>query len=309
MWKVDPMSLRLFVAVCEQGSIAQAAQREAMSAAAISKRIADIEKDIGTPLLSRSQRGVTPTAAGQVLLRSARSLISQINKLQCELSEYASGIQGHVRLLANVSAISEFVPEELTAFFKKYERIRVDLEERVSPEIAQGVADGAADLGICRDFVPTEGLQVIPYRTDHFAVVVHDTHPLAGRACLRFDETLHYDQIGLSPNASINVLMTRIAAEKGVELRYRTHITTFDAACRFVQAGLAVAVLPIEVACRYTTSYGLKAIPLEDAWATRRFIICCRQSDSLSIPAQRLLDHLIERMPATPAARPAHTKK
>ena len=139
--------------------------------------------------------------------------------------------------------------------------------------------------------------------------MVHDTHPLAGRDCLRFDETLHYDQIGLSPNASINVLMTRVAAEQGVELRYRTHITTFDAACRFVQAGLAVAVLPIEVACRYTATYGLKAIPLEDAWATRRFIICCRCFSFTSSPAGdcfaiRVREARGARRPYLRAARP-----
>jgi len=300
VWKVDPTSLYLFIAVCEEGSIAQAAEREIMSSAAISKRIADIEKSIGTSLLSRSQKGVVPTAAGLVLLRHARNLIGNMNKLHSELSEYACGVKGHVRLLANVSSITEFVPEELTSFFKKYEHIRVDLEERISPEVARGVMDGSADIGICRDFISTGELLTIPYRKDHFALVVHDTHPLAGRSSLLFEESIHYDQIGFSPNAAINVLMSRIAAEKGVELRYRTHITTFDAACRFVQAGLAVAVLPLEAVVRYSHIYGLRVLPLEDAWATRRFIICRRRTDSLSIPAQRLLDHLLERLPPEP---------
>ncbi|TCT02762.1 LysR family transcriptional regulator [Paralcaligenes ureilyticus] len=298
MWKVDPTSLYLFIAVCEEGSIARAAERELASPAAISKRIADIEKSIGTPLLSRSQKGVTPTAAGQVLLRHARNLIGNIDKLRSELSEYASGVKGHVRLLANVSSITEFLPEELTTFFQKYEHIQVDLEERVSLEIARGVIDGSADLGICRDFVSTGDLHTIPYRSDHFALVVHDKHPLAHRSSLPFEEAIHYEQIGLAPNAAVNVLMTRIAAQKGVELRYRTHITTFDAACRFVQAGLAVAVLPFEVVVRYSHMVGLRIIPLTDAWATRRFIICTRRTDKLSIPARRLLDHLLDRVPA-----------
>ena len=64
MWQIDPTSLRLFIAVCEEGTIARAGERKFIAASAVSKRIADIEGRAGTALLSRGQRGVAPRAVG-----------------------------------------------------------------------------------------------------------------------------------------------------------------------------------------------------------------------------------------------------
>ncbi|MET0962366.1 MAG: LysR family transcriptional regulator [Noviherbaspirillum sp.] len=295
MWQIDPTSLRLFIAVCEERSIARASDRELMATAAVSKRIADMEAMIGTPLLSRRQRGVTPTSAGEALLRHAKHLMQEMEALQNELSEYASGIRGHVRLLANVSSVVEFLPEEIAAFLQANECIHVVLEERVSAEIIRGVSDGIADIGICRDFIGVGDLEILPYRADHFAVVVHHSHPLAGRSRLAFADTLDYEQIGLSVNDAVSALMRRVGADHARELRYRAHVSTFDAAYRFLQLGLGLAVLPAEAVERYSNMYGLRIIPLSDEWATRHFVICVRRVDALSLPAKRFLDHLLSR--------------
>jgi DNA-binding transcriptional LysR family regulator len=300
-WQIDPTSLRLFIAVCEEGSIARAAEREFIASSAISKRIADLESLIATPLLSRSQRGVTPTAAGAALLGHARLLMRGMEKLHAELGEYAAGARGTVRILANVSSMVEFLPEELAAFLREHPQIRIDLEERVSSEIARGVAEGAAELGICRSPADAAGLQVLPYRCDHLAVVVQAQHPLAALKTVWFEQTLSHDQLGLSSNASINTLMQRIALEHGRELRYRIHVSTFDGAFRLIQAGLALAVLPLEAVGRYSELYGLRVIALADAWARRDLVICVRDAASLSPPASRLLEHLRSRAPLSAA--------
>jgi DNA-binding transcriptional LysR family regulator len=96
----DPVTLRLFVAVCEERNIARAAEREAIVASAVSKRVAAIEAEVGAPLLVRGRRGIEPTAAGQALLRQAREVLSTMARMHAELSDFASGTQGSVRLVA-----------------------------------------------------------------------------------------------------------------------------------------------------------------------------------------------------------------
>jgi DNA-binding transcriptional LysR family regulator len=300
MWQIDPTSLRLFVAVCEEGSIGRASEREDITPSAISKRIADIEASIGTPLLLRSPRGVTMTPAGETLLRQGRHLMQNVERLHAELSEFASGVLGHVRVLANVSSIVEFLPEELSSFLKTNSQIRIELEERVSTDIVRGIADGAGDIGICRDFVNTNNLEVFPYRSDHLSVVVNESHPFAARESLSFVETLDYDYIGLVLNASVDRLINRIAADHGRTVRYRMHVSSFDAAFRLIGEGLAIAVLPREAVQRYAVMFGLRSIPLTDAWATRNFILCVRSIDDMSPLATRLLTHLRERSRNTP---------
>lgn len=115
------------------------------------------------------------------------------------------------------------------------------------------------------------------YRSDHLALVVPKDHPLAGAPTIGFVQTLDLNHLGLSSNASVNALMQRIAAEKGRELSYRAYVSTFDAAYRFIQAGLAVAILPREaVNPQVREQYGLAVIPLAEAWAERHFVICVR---------------------------------
>jgi DNA-binding transcriptional LysR family regulator len=68
-----------------------------------------------TPLLYRHTRGVSLTPAGESLLHHARSVLFSLEKMQGELSEYADGVRGHVRIHANISAIVQFLPEDLAA--------------------------------------------------------------------------------------------------------------------------------------------------------------------------------------------------
>ena len=116
----DPVTLRLFVAVCEEMNIAAAAEREALVASAVSKRIAAIEREVGTPLLVRGRRGIFPTAAGESFLRQAREVIGALGRMRTELAEFATGVQGSIRVVASVSVLAGRLPEDIAAFLAKH---------------------------------------------------------------------------------------------------------------------------------------------------------------------------------------------
>jgi DNA-binding transcriptional LysR family regulator len=147
--RIDLTSLQLFVAVCELGSIGRAAEREFLAASAISKRLSDLETAVDTALLYRHSRGVTLTPAGESLLHHARTVLFGLERMQGELSEYAEGVRGHVRVHANISAIFQFLPEDLGTFARMHSQIKIDLQEHLSPEVLHAVQEGATDLGIC----------------------------------------------------------------------------------------------------------------------------------------------------------------
>ncbi|WP_027593266.1 LysR family transcriptional regulator [Pseudomonas sp. LAIL14HWK12:I7] len=298
MQHLDHLSLHLFVIICEEGTIARASERAYMAPSAVSKRISDIEARFGITLLKRSKRGVESTPAGVALLRHARGLTRAIESLQSELSEYADGARGHVRVLANVSSIMEFLPEELSDFMLDNPLIQADIEERFSPDVVRGVAEGNADLGICRKSMAVGDLEFVPYRQDHLAVVVGADHPLAGRGSIAFEETLDYEHLGLSAFATLNTFMRNSAEAAGKELRFRSYVSSFDAAYRLVQFGLGLAVFPQEAVARYAQLFDLRVIPLTDDWALGEFVICMRDRHALSLSARRLLDHLLLRAPA-----------
>lgn len=291
-WHVDLVSLRLFVAVCEEASIAHAAERESIAASAVSKRITDIEEAIGTPLLIRHRTGITPTAAGEALQQHARMLLFGVEKMQGELSEYASGVRGHIHIYASVSAAVEFLPDDISAFLARHNNIKIDMEERVSTAVVRNVEENSAAVGICWDFVDTRGLQLIQYKRDHLNVVVHPDHPLAQRENVTFEETLAFDQIGQSPESIMNIFVRRLAAAAGKPLFNRIHVATFEAACRLVRANLGVSIIPAEALQPYHSALGLRMIPLTDPWAHRQFVICVRDYEALPMPTRLFVDFL-----------------
>jgi DNA-binding transcriptional LysR family regulator len=291
----DPVSLRLFIAVCEERNIARAAEREAIVPSAISKRITAIEQAIGAPLIKRGRRGIEPTAAGQALLRHAREILATMERLHVELSEFATGVRGSVRVFASISVLSEFLPEDVGSFLAQHPSVRVSLEERVSPDIVRGVRDGAADFGVCWDASDLTGLHLVGYRTDTLCAVLPASHPLAKRRKVSFEETIEYPQVDVQPGSIMQAMLARYAAMAGKALNHRIQVSTFDAACRSVAAKLGIAIIPREGAQAHADAFGLRLRPLTDTWARRRFVICMRARESLSPAARGLVDHLHER--------------
>ena len=288
----DPVTLRLFVAVCEERSIAKAAEREAIVASAVSKRIAAIEHEIGAPLLVRGRRGILPTAAGETLLRQAREVLGIMERMSAELSEFATGVQGSVRVAASVSALAEDLPDDIAAFLNAYQSVRVSLDERVSPEIVRSVAEGVTDVGVLWDAADLRGLQQRPYRCDHLQVALHASHPLAHRRRLHYAETLDQVSIGVSPSGMMDAMLRRQAALLGRTPNQRIQVSSLEAACRIVAAGLGIAILPHEAVVSHATSSGLAMVPLADAWARRRFVVCSRPGAALPAAARLLIEHL-----------------
>ena len=135
----DLVDLRLFLHVAEAGSITAGAARSGLALASASARVRGMEEQAGVPLLERGRRGVEPTPAGRTLLHHARLVTGQMERMRGELGEYARGLKGHVRLLANTAAAAEYLPEILAAFLAANPSVDVDLDERPSSEDRKSV--------------------------------------------------------------------------------------------------------------------------------------------------------------------------
>ena len=304
--RIDLTSLQLFVAVCELGSIGRAAEREFIAASAVSKRLSDLEATLATPLLYRHTRGVDLTPAGESLLHHARSVLYSLEKMQGELSEYADGVRGHVRVHANISAIVQFLPEDLGAFRRAHEAIKIDLEEHLSSEVLRAVQEGAADLGICHVADGGNELQSLPYRHDHLVLIVPAGHPLSEKGEIDFVESLEYDHVGLHTNSSIYVATRQAALEAGRTIKLRIHVTGLDAMCRMIENGLGIGVMPNRAFELMRGGIGrrLTSVALADAWAQREIRLVARDFSTLPVAARTLVSHL-QASGAAAAGKPA----
>jgi len=290
--RFDLIDLRLFCDVAEAGSITAGAERSALALAAASTRIRGMEQALGAPLLIRSRQGITPTPAGRTLLKHARTLLDQSARLREDLSAYAGGLSGEVRLLANTNALTEFLPEALSAFLAAHPHVSVDLEERLSDEIVGLVAEGAADIGIVAGTVDVGALDSYPFRSDRFVVVTPLDHALAAQPSVSFAQVIDYDIVGLDRASSLQRFLSAKAAREGQPLRLRVQLRSFDAVCRMVECGVGVGIVPATTAARAVKTMALNVIDLADDWAIRELTIVVRASGELRPYARELVESL-----------------
>ncbi len=290
--RIDLVSLSLFNLVARTGSISQGAELAMLAIGAASKRMADLEAAFGVSLLERHSRGVKLTSAGEALHRHVQSILGDIDRMSADLSDHAKGLLGVVRLWANTSAITQFLPGDLANFAGQQPGVRIELTEADSHEVVLAILDGRADLGIFADRTSALGLQTQAYRRDRLVLVVPARHPLSRRKKLAFAEAVDYDFVSLTQSTSLAQRLERESRQIGKPLRIRIQVRSFDAMCQMVAAGLGIAVLPAAAAQPLVQAVGLHKIELTDAWVDRELLLGARDLGALARPARHLLDHL-----------------
>jgi DNA-binding transcriptional LysR family regulator len=293
--RFDLVDMQVFLHVVEAGSITGGAARAHLSLGACSERIQGMEATLGVPLLLRGRRGVSPTPAGDALVRHARLVFQQLQRMRAELGDHAQGLKGSVRLLCNTAALSEYLPDALSGFLARHPHVDIDLQERTSQEVAKAVREGAADLGILSDAVDLSQLEHFPFRLDRLVAVAAPglAHLLSPDSRpVDFVRLLEFDHVGLAGDSALFNYLELQARRLGRTLHARVRVRGFDAICRMVEAGVGIGIVPEPAARRCAQTMELAVMALADAWALRQLAICVRSFDALPRHAQQLVDAL-----------------
>jgi DNA-binding transcriptional LysR family regulator len=301
--RFDLVSLRLFVAVVDAGSLTAGAERFGISLAAASKRIAELEQHCGVPLLARGQRGVNATQQGQALHRHAIEVVARLEQLALAVDDLKRGAAGHLRLWANPSAFNGFLPRLLAQYAAQHPQVRLDLEDAMSEDAVRAVHKGLAELAVISDNTPCEGLETLVCDRDELVLVAPHGHALAGPGPLAMAEVLEHDLVTFGRTASLTRRLVAAAEAAGRVPRIRVQVRSFDAMARMVVQGLGVAILPRGGASLYAASLGLVLVPLEGVGGPRRLLLAMRRRDTLSPPAEAFVA-LAESDGAVPASTP-----
>lgn len=290
--KLDLTSLRLFVAVCQERNIARAAEREFIAPSAVSRRIAEIEAAIGLPVIERKSRGIDITPVGETLLRHALLVIGNIETLGAELSQFFTGAKGSLRLVANLSSIVQFLPEDVASFQRLFPDVQIDIEEQNSAEVLKTIEERGADFGICNVIPGVEKFAQWPYRTDRVSLAMPRKHRLAGRAQVALADIVDENFVSLPARSALTQLLAQEAARLGRTLSTRIRVGSLDALCRMVHAGLGIAVVPHLVGELNASSLDLAIVPISDPWALRQLVIVSNGRDQLDPTAATLVNFL-----------------
>lgn len=291
--KLDLLSLRLFLTICEEESIGRAAEREAIAPSAVTKRIQELEYLFDVKLLYRNAKGAIPTPVGKALAEHAREMFRLVEGIRTELSEFADGAKGHIRVAAIPSALAGFLAAELHDFSGMYPQIDLDIRELLSAEVTHAVATGTADIGVYATPPRIVGdIESYAYRHDELVALFPKDHAFAARRSVAFAELLAIDLVGVNESSSVMSQLRRAAAELGRHLNLRYQVHSNEVARELVGAGFGATVLPRGLAT-HARSGQTVAVSLSEAWAQREMRVCVRSGGSLPAQTRTLLQFLL----------------
>ncbi len=305
----DLTDLRLFIHIAESPSLTQGARKTFISPAAASARIKALEKNLQAQLLYRDSQGIALTDAGKRLLVHARAIIGQAESLKSEFTSYGKDLTGHVRIFANTTACTEFLPEILSRYLAGNPGVTIDLQERGSQEIYRGIADGAADLGVTSGPELDKRLTIIPFANDRLLLAVPARHPLLKERRISLEQSLKYPHVGLHDSSSLLSFLRSQLILIGRQLPLRIQVSNFEAACRMIEAGVGIGVIPESAAKRYSRSMELHFVILTDHWAVRQRQVLVRDLSASPGYVRSLAEAIVNQgdlhqLPMAPESQP-----
>ncbi|WP_083745759.1 LysR family transcriptional regulator [Variovorax sp. KK3] len=290
--RIDPYSVRLFVAAAQAGSIVRAAGQEHIAPSALSRRLADLEHAFGTPLLVRSPRGITLTDAGRLVLARGMKIDDDLQALVREVQTEGAEVRGTVRLYANMSAVIGFLPERLQRFMAAHPGVTVSLHEEDTREVIRACMDDRADVGVGVQAAAPAGLDAWHFASDPLQVVMPADHALAPRDSLGFAQVLDHPLIGIHQGGALDRTLHERAEALQLRFAPTVWVSSFDAVCRMVEAGLGIAVIPQSAAAAYAGMTRFVRRPLDEPWAARELHLYALHRTPQLRATQALIDSL-----------------
>ncbi len=197
--------LKLLVTVGEQKNILRAASVLNMAQPAATKTIRELESTLGVELFERSSRGVVPTLYGDVIIRHAKLILSQLRHASEEILSLQEGTTGKIEVGTLLAAAPTLLPRSIAILKKERPNITVSVVEGTNDKLMPMLRVGDLDLVLGRlpEYREREGLMQEVLYYEPVSIVARRDHPLASRDNLTLQELLDQDWILPPPQTSL----------------------------------------------------------------------------------------------------------
>ncbi|OZG60191.1 LysR family transcriptional regulator [Bifidobacterium lemurum] len=183
-------ALRYFVTIVQEEGITAAADMLRVSQPTLSRRIGDLEDELGAKLFTRGNRGHTLelTREGRMLYRRACEIIALADKAEAEIAT-SETVEGDLHISAAQTCSMRIVAKALAALCERHPGVVVHLQDAYSDDIIDRLNNGLTDFGLLVQPVDMSGFDYLDIPgLDPLGVVVREDHPLAGRASVDVGE-------------------------------------------------------------------------------------------------------------------------
>ncbi|KAF1033985.1 MAG: HTH-type transcriptional regulator GbpR [Burkholderia lata] len=289
--------LRLLIALADQGSLLKAAQQVALTQPGASKALQEIETTFGTPLFSRTNRGLEPTEVGDCVIRYARLIHTDLAHLREEIVGILRGHGGRVSVGVIMGAVPRLT-DAISVLVARHPEMSVEIVEDTSEALLSEIDAGRLDLAICRTTISrTPQLYAsVKLQDETLAVVANARHPLMGAKKLALRDLAEYRWVVYRANMPMRLLLEREFLEADIRFPpYLLETTSAFATLALLQGNSSlVALVSIDVAEFFTRHAMTCMLPLTIRSRSEPYELVTRKGASISPGARLLIEELTQ---------------
>jgi DNA-binding transcriptional LysR family regulator len=279
--------LQYFVAVAEMASFTKAARRLNVTQPGVSAQIRQLEEELGEALLHRSDRHVSPTAAGEAFLPFARAALSATDSGRAAIAQLTGLMRGRVAVGTIVSCGFPGVPSALAEFHQAFPAVEISLTEGNSEELLIALQNGDLDLalvGLAAEAPKGVATQVLV--DEPIVAGVDRHHPLAANETIALGMLCRQTLIALPRGTGVRSSFDIACKAAKLEPRVAFEVSNLGVVAQLASAGLGVAILPESVATQLGDK--LHALVIDKPRLRSRLELAWR-ADGVQSPAARAL--------------------
>jgi DNA-binding transcriptional LysR family regulator len=285
--------------------VSAAAERLRVAASAVSRQVAKLEDDFGTPLFERRSRGMVLTHAGRLLASYAQRAALESDQIHREIRELNNPTRGLIRLGVTEGLAVSFIPEMIHAFRLQRPHVLFTLKVLAPADVVKFVQEGEVDIGVTFSLSPEGGVRIQWQRAVPAYALASTDHPLIGRGRVSIAELFEYPIAILDDAATIRKVLDIFCATKGVSLEPVVSSTNIASLLTLCRLGGAITFSTFISVRRAVLDRQVAIVPFEEAsFLERNLQIQTMLGRTLPQTTQDFIGFLVSELESPGATRP-----
>lgn len=286
---MDTEQLKLFLDLARIKNFTRAARNNFLTQPAVSRRIQQLELELGVRLFERTRRRVLLTENGSIFLSYARDILSKLEEARHDLREGDSKPIGRLRVAASPSIGLYALPSYLKKFIRQYPRIELHVEYELPEGIYSSIANGEIDLGVVAYPVARPEIASLPFQTDTIVLICAPHHRLGTRHSVRLRDLLHEQFVLLPDRVPTGKAIRQTLRRMGIQLQIKMEYDNFELIKRTVEMGSGLSLVPKQVAQMEVKNQTLRSLKIPDFPLERPLAIVYRKGRIISKPMRAFI--------------------
>lgn len=296
---LDFRQLETFIQVVKLKSFSKAAQKLYLTQPTITSHIQNLENELGTVLLNRSGKSISPTGAGKLLYKYALNIMNMKNMAQFDLGVYQGKIQGHLDISISSIPRHYVLPLILKDFMEKYPEVTFSITDYDSKNVFDSIIEGNTDFGIVGTYFKSPNLKYIELIDDELCVITpnNDDYPWPNYTELDADFLVNEKIITREKGSGTRSLIESQLADNDIDfdaLKIIAYVDDTDAIKRFVELGIGISFTSRKAVKREIEMGLLKCFTIKGLQLKRVFYFIYHKKRQLSPLSKTFKDFVVE---------------